>query len=330
MYQGLSETDLSGRTVLITGASGYLGSSLAHLLDMQGAKVIRVGRKPLQAMPNSKDIVADIRESHSWQGLLNGVDAVMHLAGMTSVNEAEANPCESLRANVMPMLHLLDECSRSGARPFIAFAGTCTEVGMPATIPVDETFQDAPVTVYDLHKLFAERHLLLACRSGKAVGCSLRLSNVYGPSLSRSSSPDRGILNKVVRTVLAREPISIYGGGAYLRDYIYISDVCEAFLASMRGDVERVSNRHFLIASGRGTSLRNAFALVAEVGERKTSGYKVSVNSVPWPDGSSPIEQRNFVADISAFSTATGWRPKVSLEQGVEMLFEAENGAGAH
>jgi nucleoside-diphosphate-sugar epimerase len=328
VYQGLNKPDLAGRTVLITGASGYLGSSLAHLLSERGARLIRVSRKPLQALQNAKDVVADICESRSWHGLLDDADTVMHLAGMTSVNEAEAKPCESLRANVLPMLHLLEECCRSGARPFIAYAGTCTEVGMPAAIPVDESFQDDPVTVYDLHKLFAERHLLHACRTGKAIGCSLRLSNVYGPSLSRSSSPDRGILNKVVRRTLAREPISIYGDGAYLRDYVYISDVCEAFLASMCGDVEQVSNRYFLIASGRGTTLRDAFALVAEMGERRT-GHKVPVNSVPWPDGVSPIERRNFVADISAFSSATGWRPKVSLEQGVEMLFQKESVAGA-
>lgn len=327
MYQGLSNTDLSGKTVLVTGASGYLGSSLAQLLSGQGANVIRVSRKPLPALRNARDVAADICEQQSWHGLLGGVDAVMHLAGMTSVNEAEANPYESLRANVMPMLHLLAECGRSGVRPFIAYAGTCTEVGVPAKMPVDESVRDDPVTVYDLHKLFAERHLLHACRMGKASGCSLRLSNVYGPSLSRSSSPDRGILNKVTRKVLAREPIAIFGDGSYLRDYVYISDVCEAFVASICADIERAGSRNFLIASGRGTSLGEAFALVAEMGERRT-GYKVPVNRLAWPDGSSAIEQRNFVADISAFAEATGWRPKVSLEQGIDMLFQAECLAG--
>lgn len=328
MHQGLSTANLSGKTVLITGASGYLGSSLAKLLSERGASLVRVSRKPVPGLPDSRDVVADIREPAAWRGLLRGVDAVAHLAGMTSVNEAEANPRESLHANIIPMLNMLDECARSDARPFIAFAGTCTEVGIVSTMPVDETVRDDPVSVYDLHKLFAERHLLHSCRMGKAKGCSLRLSNVYGPSSSRSSSPDRGILNKVTRKVLARDPIVIYGDGAYLRDYIYISDVCEAFIAAMCGGAAQVNHRYFLIASGQGTSLGDAFALVAEMGERRT-GYRVPVSKVPWPEGSSSIEQRNFVADISAFVSATGWSPKVSLEQGIDMLFQAECLAGA-
>lgn len=318
----MTKADFTGRTVLITGASGYLGSSLTHLLAERGARIVRVSRKAPLPLQGAVDIVADVREAHTWHGLLNGVDAVMHLAGMTSVNEAEARPVESLRANVLPMLHLLEECDRSRARPFIANAGTSTVVGLPASTRVNESFEDDPITVYDLHKLLAERHLLHACRVGRAVGCSLRLGNVYGPSPAQSASPDRGVLNKVAQRVRAGEPVIVFGDGGYLRDYVYITDVAEAFLAAAAGDPARTSGRYFLVASGQGTTLREAFSLVVETGARMT-GCRVALSSAPWPDNLSPIERRNYFADVSAFSEATGWSPAVSLERGIGLMLEA-------
>ena len=93
-----------------------------------------------------------------------------------------------------------------------------------------ETKQPNPITTYDLHKFFAEQQLLVASSSNIIGAISLRLANVYGPSSTESLAQDRGILSKITRMSFELKNLQIYGNGEYLRDYIYIDDVVNAFL----------------------------------------------------------------------------------------------------
>jgi nucleoside-diphosphate-sugar epimerase len=116
------------------------------------------------------------------------------------------------------------------------------------------------------------------------------------------------------------EALAVYGDGQPIRDYIYIADVVTAFLAAGRGR-PTLNARHFVIGTGRGISLENAFRLVTERVAAK-GGAKVPVNFVPEPSGQSVIESRRFVADISAFRSAAGWVPSVSLEEGIDRTID--------
>jgi len=312
------------RRALITGGVGYIGTGLASRLITRGWDVTRLVR-PGTVLHSSlsvetSDIEADICDPDVWSKTFQQVDAIVHLAAQTSMYTAAEDPLADETANIRPMIQLLETCRKGEWRPFIVLASTVTVIGLPQQMPVRESHSYQPLTVYDLHKWMVEEYLKMYCRLGYARGTTLRLANVYGPGpISRRS--DRGVLNKMIRNALAGRPLTLYGTGEWLRDYIHVDDVVEAFIVALNHP-DAVAGRHWIIASGESWKMHDAFALIADRVAHRT-GLRVPVEHVDPPAELSPIEQRNFVADISGFSAATGWQPRVSLKEGIDQTIEA-------
>ena len=260
-----------------------------------------------------------ISERSFWTEALDGVDFVFHFAAQTSVNAANGSPAEDWHANVQPMLHLLETCRQRDWRPGILFSGTVTQVGIPERLPVDETHPDRPVSIYDWHKLLAETYLEHYVREGWARGTTLRLANIYGPGPA-SGAADRGTLNQIMSRALRGQPITLYGTGRQIRDYLFVDDAVQAFLAAA-SHVEDVNGRHFVLGSGTGHTLCDAFKLVADRAERLT-GREVQMVSVD-PPRLSPIDDRNFVADVTQFRCATQWCPRTTLIDGIDITLKS-------
>ena len=199
----------------------------------------------------------------------------------------------------------------------MVFASTATVYGLTSQCPVAEGVEPKPITVYDLHRLCAEQQLALATLQGVLDSVSLRLANVYGPSTSVSSADDRGILNRVTAMALQGKDLMVYGDGNYLRDYVYITDIVNAFLFAGVGP--QLGGESFNVASGIGTTIKQAFELAATQAGTRT-GQPIKVNCVAWPTGVVSIDQREFTADIEKYTTATGWRPTVNLKMGIASL----------
>jgi len=185
---------------------------------------------------------------------------------------------------------------------------------------VDESHPDHPITVYDLHKQMAEQYLRWYTEQGFVRGVTLRLANVYGPG-PLSSRSDRGILNQMVRRALAGEPLTIYGAGDPLRDYIYVKDVARAFIAAARHSAA-LNGRYFVIGSGQGHTIAEAMRMIAARCGART-GREVPVQHIDPPGALSPIEQRHFVADSHRFCAATGWQAHHTLADGIDLTLEA-------
>jgi nucleoside-diphosphate-sugar epimerase len=316
---------LSGRTVLITGGAGYVAASIVRSLRGVDCRILRLMRPGRQAMPVSgnarlQDVTGDVCERQTWDSLLPEADVVFHLAAQTSAYQANEDPSADFEANVRPMLHLLGACRRLRRRPVVVFAGTVTEAGLPDRLPVNESHPDRPITIYDLHKLMAESYLRHYTGEGIVCGVILRLANVYGPGPA-SSRADRGVLNGMIRRALRGEPLTIYGAGNHLRDYVFIEDVAQAFLRAACAN-ETVNGRYFVIGTGEGHTVSEAIRLVADRVAART-GRQVPVTHVEPPTRLSPIEARNFVADPSRFRDATGWHPGHSLRDGIDRTIEA-------
>jgi nucleoside-diphosphate-sugar epimerase len=311
--------NLNGKTVIVTGASGYIGSVLIDALVKYSCKIIRVSRNELIPIENTKSIKADIRNSKIWSEIVAQADIIYHLAGNTSAYEAAKNPSESLNSTLLPLNHLIKAVQIQKCKPRVVFASTATVYGLTPKFPVAETVEPKPVTVYDLHKQFAEQQLALASQQGLLESVSLRLANVYGPSTSVSSADDRGILNKVTLMALQGKDLIIYGDGNYLRDYVYIDDVVSAFiLAGVRKDL---GDGVFNVSTGKSITVDEAFKMVV----RKTAivtGNRVDIKYLPWPNGVSKIELRSYMSDVSSIAVKLGWRPTTILESGIDRMID--------
>jgi len=322
----VAERTFTGKKMLITGSSGFLASGLINQMREINCQIRCVTRAPTPpaAMHGGRaafeHLAGDYRERTFWKKILPDVNFVFHFAAQTSVYQADQHPAEDWEGNVLPMLRLLETCREHGWRPGICFAGSVTQCGMPATLPVNEAHPDRPVTVYDWHKLLAESYLEHYVRMGWARGTTLRLANVYGPGPA-SGRADRGILNQMMRRALRGEPLTVHGNGSQLRDYIFIEDAIEAFLAAAI-HLDKVNGEHFVLGSGEGNTLAQTFQLVSERAAWLT-GREPPVVSIEPPEGLSRIEERNFVADSSRFRSVTGWTPRAGLREGIDLTLKS-------
>lgn len=312
--------------VAITGASGYIGSAIAARLANVGADLLLVSRKEPSPAAGARVLVADITVPEPWDDIVRFAEVIIHLAGNTSVYAAAGDPAASLASTVLPVVHLTHAASRAGRVPRVVHASTATVYGVPERLPVSEDTPARPATVYDLHKWFAEQQLALASRRRQLLGASLRLANVYGPSAGRDRAADRGILDRMIAAALDGSTLRVYGGGGYVRDYIYIDDVVRAFLAAGANMSTASSGQSYNVASGVGVTIRDAFQAVADAAAVAT-GTRPRLENVPWPEGADPIELRNFVADVRRMADVFGWFPSLSLAEGIGRTIAARRRA---
>jgi nucleoside-diphosphate-sugar epimerase len=310
--------------LIITGGQGYIGSTLAKRLASEGHALRLVSffsRTPTIANSDRVTRVqADLRDEANWLALLEDAAAVVHLSWRTDLRAAEADPAGDRALNVEPVLALVRAVERSGRSLPVIFASTVTIIGAKPPIPADEQTPDLPGTVYDRHKLECETIFSDATRRGLLRACSLRLPNVYGyGSGIASTNANRGILNAIMRQAGRGEALTLYGEGKYVRDFIYIEDVVDAFCRGLKSP-QLHDGGHYVIASGRGYTLSEAFHLVAQEALRST-GRAVEIRHVPEPHDLYPIERRNFVGNSSLFQRLTGWRPQMELKSGIRDYF---------
>jgi nucleoside-diphosphate-sugar epimerase len=310
------------KIVAITGAGGYIAGAIIAALKKTPAKIIRVSRRDLEEDNLVTSLKLDVQTRECWDEIVNRADIIIHLAGNTSIYTAAKDPADSLNSTVLPLTHLIAAAQKAGRKPRVVYASTATVYGINNKGPLREDVLPDPTTTYDLHKVFAEKQLKFASEKEIIEGVSLRLANVYGPSPSKSTSDDRGILNKITRFALAGKDIQLYGDGNYLRDYIYIGDVVSAFLTA--GIAENVSGNSFNVATGRSVTVREAFHMVVDQ-VKKIAGKEVVIHTASWPENVDPIELRDFVACTSNFKELAGWSSTVTIENGINMMIKSFN-----
>jgi nucleoside-diphosphate-sugar epimerase len=304
------------KTVLVTGGSGYIGSALINKLKKINCQIIRTSRNKIVSIDGVEDKITDLTTKENWIEILRNADVVFHLAGNTSIAHAEENVDDSLMSNLLPINSLINAAKELKTYPRVVYASTATVYGIVDIQPVAEDCLPKPESIYDLHKLYAEQYLAMANNQGILSAKSLRLSNVYGPSLSESLSEDRGILSRITKSCMQGHTINAYGGGNYLRDYIYIDDVVDAFLCSGIADSPHIVLN---VASGIGTTVREVFEMIANEVE-KNIGISSIIQDSNWPDNTNIIETRNFIASNERLKSLLDWKVNVPLGTGIKRL----------
>jgi nucleoside-diphosphate-sugar epimerase len=314
-----------GRTILISGGRGYIGSALTQSLAEINCKLILFDQSPADAWrPEAQmaEVVlrkGDVSAPQFWDDALPGVDYVFHLAAKEYFYRSEYDPERDFQFNTLPILRLLEVCRMQNYRPKIVFASSANLFGLVDTLPVNEDTRDNPLTMWAVHKLTAENYLRLYSKQFGIQSIALRLANVYGPTV-RWSAMNRVVINKVIAMALNGETLVTYANKGCVRDYVFLKDVVCAFLLA-GACCGSTKNLIYIIGSGEGKSIADVWQLIGDC-VKSHVGMNVPIRS----DDSvmiEPLELRNFVADTGRFHNATGWKARTGLRQGVDISVRA-------
>jgi len=311
-------TLLAKKRVLITGGAGMLGSTVAHLAVDCGAHVTildamlpQYGGNPfnLRGIEDQIDFIkGDIRDADIVRKLVKDRDYIFNFAAQVSYVDSNTDPFLDLDINCRGHLILLEACRIERSRAKIVFSSSRFVYGQIESNPVDEKHPFNCLSIYGIHKLAGEKyHRFYHDAYGIDTVC-LRIANPYGPRQQMKHSK-YGIANWFVRLALDGKPLTIYGDGSQRRDYVYVEDVARAAIAVAL--TPRISGQIFNIGSGVGTPFLEMAKLIAH----QIPG--TTIRHVEWPADRYFVETGDYVADLSAITAATRWRPLTSLEQGI-------------
>jgi UDP-glucose 4-epimerase len=296
--------ELRGRRVLVTGGSGFVGRQVVAQLTRHGAQV-RVVDLNTHPDPSVDLVQGDIGDravlERAFEG---GVDAVVHLAAVTSVLRSLEHPQFTYATNVAGTHQVLDAARGAGVRA-LAFASTNAVTGPMEGPAISERATLRPLTPYGATKAAAEM-LMSAYTSSYGIRCaSLRLTNVYGPGMQAKDS----IVARLMRAIRLGKTFEIYGDGRQVRDYVHVADVAAAMeLALMHEEWQGP------MVIGTGQSL-SVLEVVEEV--RRVSGAQLDVRHGPAKPGEMPA----VIVDPSR-ALAAGWTPRYDFREGLRGVWE--------
>jgi UDP-glucose 4-epimerase len=303
------------RRVLVTGGAGFIGSHLSERLLADGWGVTVLDNLATGSLANVPDAVDFVEGDVSDRELVDSVfaatrfDAVCHVAGQASIRISFAEPERDLDTNVLGALNVVRGCSGSQVRRLV-YASSMTAYGEPKVIPTPEGVACVPVSYYGVTKYAAERyvHVTGARMDLELAVTSLRMFNVYGPRQS-VDNPYQGVLAIFMGNVMRGEPITIHGDGEQTRDFVFVDDVVEAWARVL--DDPATQGAVLNVGSGHETSVNElADAVLAAFGE-SSGTWEIRHEDRQLGD------QRRSAADITAIAAACGWRPSVTLTEGI-------------
>jgi UDP-glucose 4-epimerase len=307
-----------GRRVMITGGLGFIGSNLAHRLVALGADVLLVDSLIPDYGGNLFNIagieqrvrvnVADVRQASTMNYLVQGRSIIFNLAGQVSHIDSMRDPHTDLDINCRSQLTLLEACRRWNSDAKVVYASTRQIYGRPDALPVTEHHLVRPTDVNGVNKAAGEYYHIVYNNVFGVRACALRLTNVYGPRQLIKHNR-QGFIAWFIRLALEGKEIQVFGDGSQLRDFVYVDDAVEAFLAA--GACDDCNGGAFNVGGDEHIAHRDLVKLLTELAGSGSYCF------VEWPAEKKAIDIGSFYADSTLFKHTAGWAPRVSLSEGL-------------
>jgi UDP-glucose 4-epimerase len=308
-----------GRTALVTGGAGFIGSHVARCLmehDYEVTILDNFVSGKQERIPEGTQVYhADVRSPTAALVVREGrFDVVFHLAAQIDVRKSVLDPLFDAQVNILGTVNLLEAVRASGAPTRFVLSGTGGAIyGDGVAVPTVEPAAKAPASAYGTSKLCAEQYVGYYARAFGIDAVSLRYANVFGPG--QDSSGEAGVVAIFCERLLEGRQLTVYGDGRQTRDYVFVGDVARANLLAATAELPPagvVDARAFNVGTGIETSVLD---LVGEL--RRVAGREVEVVHAPARAG----EQRRSLLCSERTRRLLGWAPEHSLRHNLEETF---------
>ncbi len=302
--------------LLVTGGAGFIGS---HFVDLAVKKknvnkIVIIDNLEDGSLRNLKDalkskkvkfVKADIRDFNKIKNLFKNIDSVVHFAALSDVVPSIVEPKLYMDNNINGTINILESMKINKVKK-IVYAASSSCYGMPKKFPTKENSPMDPRYPYAMSKLVCENIIEHWSSVYGFEFISLRLFNVYG-TRSRTNSAYGAALGVFLKQKILNKPFTIVGNGNQRRDFIYVSDVCNAFYKSLS---KNLSNQKLNIGFGKPRKVNEMVKII--------DGPKTYIPKRPGePDCTH--------ADISKAKKYLKWKPKVTLENGLNEVLKNIN-----
>jgi nucleoside-diphosphate-sugar epimerase len=303
---------------LVTGAAGFIGSSLVRALVERGEEVRAVDNFSTGKQQNLADLLQridfreiDILDLDAMRRSCEGVDYVLHQAAIPSVPKSIADPLGNNRANVDGTVNVL-VAARDTKVKRVVYAASSSTYGDTPTLPKHEGMVPNPISPYAVAKLASELYMVAFYRCYGLETVSLRYFNIFGPRQDPSSEYS-GVLAKFTAQMLRGEQPTILGDGETSRDFTYIDNAVSANLLACSCPAEACAGRVFNCATGERTTLNQMFAAL-----KPLTGFKGNAKYGPERSG----DIKHSLADITQAQQHLGYKVLVKFEDGLRRTVE--------
>jgi len=297
---------LAGKTILVTGAGGFIGSAVTEVLASSSARVHALLGLPGERLWEPSHCVetcrGDIRDLDALSDFTKGAEIVVHAAGPPSVKESFADPRHYASIHTVGTVTVMEACRRSGVRR-VVYLSSAEVYGQPSTNSVAESHAIRPLSPYGAAKAAAEIFIQTIANASKMDYCILRPFSIFGPR-----QPAGSLIDTLLRQIRQGDCIWL-NDLRPVRDYCYARDVAEAIALACIVDAKQCTVN---IASGKGTSAQEIAELVLHL-----QGRDIPVREKARSDRPRSADVYHLIADITKARTLLGWQPRTSLAEGL-------------
>lgn len=302
--------------VLVTGGAGFIGSHMADALLERGDEVSVVDVRSSGRLDERVDHHAvDVTDAAALDEVVRRVrpELIFHFAAQIDVRVSMTDPAEDARVNVAGTINVLQSAHGCGARVLFASTGGAL-YGRHAPIPSAEDLLPEPEAPYGTAKYCAEQYIALFERMHGGGHVVLRLANVYGPR--QDPWGEAGVVAIFCGKVLDGAPPTVFGDGTQTRDYVYVGDVVDAFLAAADAGGPGVWN----VGTGVESTVLDLIGLLGK-----------AAGTVPEPvfEPARPGELQRSALDCGRIRADLGWAAAVPLEEGIGRVYRWTRDGGA-
>jgi UDP-glucose 4-epimerase len=304
--------------VLVTGAAGFIGSTLTDRLIADGHDVVGVDDLSTGKLANLASARAANKERRGAFSLVRmsvtdpsfadavakaAPEVVCHLAAQIDVRHSVADPLRDATVNVLGTINVLSAAQAAGVRKVVFTSSGGSIYGTQTKLPVSERVRPAPESPYAAAKAAGELYLHAFWKMYGLEYTALALANVYGPR--QDPHGEAGVVAIFGTALLTGKPTKVFGDGGNTRDYVFVDDVVDAFVRALTAG----NARRFNIGTGAQTTDRGLHTLVA-----RAAGAADDPASAPARIG----DARSSALDASAARAGLGWEPWTRIEDGVQ------------